>query len=179
MTQRRIRWGYLMHSKPSLSASPAKKPSGALLKPHLKTLHHCAAWITRGCGNVPGNNATWWTPRGWSAPAKFLKQREPRVTDSAVAASLWDALETAHSAVSRGANTDSHDRDQARSAVHARIRTLRAVPQDRHLLQSHPWPAPKLESFDQAFLDAAVFAERASFLRLGTVHHEAIPTGFR
>src|SRR5439155_10009993 len=67
-----------MHSKPSLSASPAKKPFGALSKPHLKTSHHCAAWITRGCSNVHGNNATWWTPSGWRAPAKFLKQRERR-----------------------------------------------------------------------------------------------------
>jgi hypothetical protein len=72
-----------------------KEASGVLSKLHLKTLHHCAAWITRGCGNVQGNNATWWTPRGWSAPAKSLKQREPSVTDSAVAASLWDALGTA------------------------------------------------------------------------------------
>src|SRR5436190_4640569 len=89
MVPRKIRWGYLMHSKPSLSASPAKEPSGALSKPHLKTLRHCAAWITRGCSNVHGNNATWWTPSGWSAPTTFLKQREGRVTDSAVAASLW------------------------------------------------------------------------------------------
>src|SRR6266513_3847918 len=102
MIQRRIRWDCLMHSKPSLSASPAKKPSGALSTPHLKTLQHCAAWITRGCGNVHGNNETWWTPSGWSAPAKFLKKRERRLTDSAVAASLWDALGTAHSAVPRG-----------------------------------------------------------------------------
>src|SRR6266487_6787457 len=122
MIPRRTRWGYLMHSKPSLSASPAKKRSGALSKPHLKTLRHCAAWITRGCGNVHGNNATWWTPSGWSAPAKFLKQRERRLTDSAaVAASLWDALGTAHRAVSRGPNQDSGDRHRARSAVRARI----------------------------------------------------------
>src|SRR5438046_9552599 len=85
MVPRKIRWGYLMHSKPSLSASPAKEPSGALSKPHLKTLRHCAAWITRGCSNVHGNNATWWTPSGWNAPAKFLKQRERRITDSALA----------------------------------------------------------------------------------------------
>src|SRR6266480_4713509 len=76
-----------MHSKPSLLASPVKEPSGALSKPHLKTLRYCAAWITRGCSNVHGNNATWWTPSGWSAPTKFLKQREGRVMDSAVAAS--------------------------------------------------------------------------------------------
>src|SRR5439155_20104041 len=85
-----------MHSKPSLSGSPAKGPSGALSRPHLKTLHHGAAWTTRGCSNVHGNNATWWTPSGWSAPTKFLKQREGRVTDPAVAASLWGALGTAH-----------------------------------------------------------------------------------
>src|SRR5205823_11938362 len=121
MVPRRIRWGYLMHSKPSLSASPTKELSGALSRPHLKTLRHCAAWITRGCSNVHGNNATWWTPSGLNAPAKFLKQRERRITDSALAASLWDAFGTAHRAVSRGPNTDSGDRDRAWRAVRARI----------------------------------------------------------
>src|SRR5213083_337890 len=121
MVPRRIRWDYLMHSKPSLSASPAKEPSGALSKPHLKTLRHCAAWITRGCSNVHGNNATWWTPSGWRAPAKSLKQRERRITDSAVAASLWDAFGTAHRDAARGPNTDSGDRDRARRAVREQI----------------------------------------------------------
>src|SRR5438552_7329218 len=117
MVPRRIRWCYLMHSKPSLLASPAKEPSGALSKPHLKTLRHCAAWITRDCSNVHGVNATWWTPSGWSAPAKSSKQRECRVTDSVVAASLWDAFGTAHRDAARGPNTDLGDRDRARRAV--------------------------------------------------------------
>src|SRR5947207_8481656 len=121
MIQRRIRWDYFMRLKPSFSASPAKKPSGALSKRHLKTLRYCAAWITRGCSNVHGNNATWWTPSGWSAPAKFLKQREHRVTVPAVAASLWDALGTAHGAVLEVANMDSGDQDRAWRAVLARI----------------------------------------------------------
>jgi hypothetical protein len=83
--------GCSMPSKDSFSESPAREPSGVLSKKHLKTSPHCADWITRGCSNVHGNNATWWTRSAWRARGECLNQRS-KLTDFLAAAADFAVL---------------------------------------------------------------------------------------